>query len=91
MLWKKKLQSVAEPADTHCGQGKASVVGVHELYENDELLQDWKDVYITSAYLIWCQTNRVIICTYTHAIQIVLSDYRSVIFRFRLKQILPEN
>ncbi|KAL9989647.1 hypothetical protein ACROYT_G004215 [Oculina patagonica] len=59
MLWKKKLQSVADPADSpHCEEGKASIVGVHEMYENDELLQDWKDVYITSAYLIWCQTNR---------------------------------
>lgn len=73
MLWKKKLQSVADPADSpHCEEGKASIVGVHEMYENDELLQDWKDVYITSAYLIWCQTNRV---NYLYLYsQIVLSE-----------------
>lgn len=60
MLWKKKLQPVTEPTGGELKKKKASVVGVHELYENDELLQDWKDVYITSAYLIWCQTNKVI-------------------------------
>lgn len=60
MLWKKKLQACSERADIHNEKGNASVVGVHELYENDELLQDWKDVYITSAYLVWCQTSRVI-------------------------------
>lgn len=59
MLWKKKLQPVTEPTGGELKKKKASVVGVHELYENDELLQDWKDVYITSAYLIWCQTNKV--------------------------------
>ncbi|KAJ7383338.1 hypothetical protein OS493_028886 [Desmophyllum pertusum] len=58
MLWKKSLQAVPEPVDVDCEKGKTSVVGVHELYENDELLQDWKDVYITSAYLIWCQSNK---------------------------------
>lgn len=61
MLWKKSLQAVPEPVDVDCEKGKTSVVGVHELYENDELLQDWKDVYITSAYLIWCQSNKVVI------------------------------
>ena len=59
MLWKKKLQPVTEPTGGELKKKKGSVVGVHELYENDELLQDWKDVYITSAYLIWCQTNKV--------------------------------
>ena len=59
MLWKKKLQAGSEAADIHHEKGNASVVGVHELYENEELLKDWKDVYITSAYLVWCQTSRV--------------------------------
>jgi len=58
MLWKKNLQTVPEPTNTTSEKGHTSVVGVHEFYENDELLQDWQDVYITSAYLIWCQTNR---------------------------------
>lgn len=59
MLWKKKVQTPPGSASANYEKRHASVVGVHELYENDELLQDWKDVYITSAYLIWCQTNRV--------------------------------
>lgn len=58
MLWKKKVQTPPGSASANYEKRHASVVGVHELYENDELLQDWKDVYITSAYLIWCQTNR---------------------------------
>lgn len=58
MLWKKKLQAVREPTGGELRKEKASIVGVHELYENDELLQDWKDVYIASAYLIWCQTSK---------------------------------
>ena len=53
------MQTSPEPAAVNAEKRHASVVGVHELYENDELLRDWKDVYITSAYLIWCQTNRV--------------------------------
>ena len=61
MLWKKKLQAGQEAANIRYEKGNASVVGVHELYENDELLQDWKDVYITSAYLVWCQTSKVFI------------------------------
>ena len=44
MLWKKKLQAGQEAANICHEKGNASVVGVHELYENDELLQDWKDV-----------------------------------------------
>ena len=63
MLWKKKLQAGQEAANICHEKGNASVVGVHELYENDELLQDWKDVYITSAYLVWCQTSKVILIT----------------------------
>ena len=58
------MQAVSEPTDSEHKKEKASIVGVHELYENDELLQDWKDVYITSAYLIWCQTNKVMILLY---------------------------
>lgn len=61
------MQTATEPVDTQSDKGKAPIVGVHELYENDELFQDWKDVYITSAYLIWCQTNRVIIFLLTNA------------------------
>lgn len=53
------MQTSHEPTAVNSEKRHVSVVGVHELYENDELLQDWKDVYITSAYLIWCQTNRV--------------------------------
>lgn len=69
MLWKKNWEAGAESAEIHHKKGNVSVVGVHEMYENDELLQDWKDVYITSAYLVWCQTSRVIyffVCTYLY-------------------------
>lgn len=64
MLWKKNVKPASAPYDDNRhNQGvcksHASIVGIHELYENDELSQDWKDVYITSAYLVWCQPNRV--------------------------------
>ena len=63
MLWKKNVKPASAPYDDNRhNQGvksHASMVGIHELYENDELSQDWKDVYITSAYLVWCQPNRV--------------------------------
>lgn len=58
MLWKRNVQSAPDRTSTNYDKQQASVVCVHELYENDELLQDWRDVYITSAYLVWCQTNR---------------------------------
>lgn len=58
MLWKRNAQSTFDSTSTKSDKQHASIVGVHELYEADELLQDWKDVYITSAYLIWCQNHR---------------------------------
>lgn len=69
MLWKKNWEAGTESAEIHHKKGNVPVVGVHEMYENDELLQDWKDVYITSAYLVWCQTSRVIyffVCSYLY-------------------------
>ncbi|XP_029179748.2 uncharacterized protein LOC114947255 [Acropora millepora] len=58
MLWKRNAQSTSDSTSAKSDKQHASIVGVHELYEADELLQDWKDVYITSAYLVWCQNHR---------------------------------
>ena len=64
MLWKRNVQNAPDSSSAKSDKQHASIVGVHELYEADELLQDWKDVYITSAYLIWCQNHRVRTCPY---------------------------
>lgn len=66
MLWKRNVQSTLDSTSAKSDKRHASIVGVHELYEADELLQDWKDVYIRSTYLIWCQNHRVMSCPYNH-------------------------
>ena len=63
MLWKKRFASTPDIRDQNATK-QVSAVGVHELYDADELQQDWPDVYITSAYLVWCPSTKVLFSVY---------------------------
>ena len=66
--------------------GCVNKVGVHEIFSEAELQQDWQDVYITSAYLVWCPATKVIIVLYdelgqscvTDLIYLIVSNFCSI-------------
>lgn len=62
MLWKKQFSNPSR-AETSLSKEsgnsvKVATIGVHEVYEPEELCQDWEEVYVTSAYLVWCPSNK---------------------------------
>ncbi|XP_032235554.1 uncharacterized protein LOC5510487 [Nematostella vectensis] len=59
MLWKKQVASRQSSAKSEgCQPNKVAHIGVHEVYDDNELNQEWQEVYITSAYLVWCPSNK---------------------------------
>ncbi|XP_031558400.1 uncharacterized protein LOC116294859 isoform X2 [Actinia tenebrosa] len=62
MLWKKQFTNPSR-AETSISREsgntvKVATIGVHEVYEPEELCQEWEEVYVTSAYLVWCPSNK---------------------------------
>lgn len=57
MKWKKQFDCPSR-IKTASDSVKMSTIGVHEIYEDDELDQEWQEVYVTSAYLVWCPSNK---------------------------------
>ena len=61
MLWKQRFEVMDGPGTAFGSREGSAVhrVGVHEIFDQEELRQDWQDVYITSAYLVWCPPAKV--------------------------------
>ncbi|KAK3727148.1 hypothetical protein QZH41_004446 [Actinostola sp. cb2023] len=58
MKWKKQSRVETATSRASTNSVKVSTIAVHELYEQDELDQEWQEVYVTSAYLVWCPSNK---------------------------------
>ena len=72
--WKEKLDSFNENSVDE----KMTKINFHEIYDDNEVCQDWQDMFISTAYLVWCPSKKVRINShsqYTHpvAIQKVLN------------------
>lgn len=50
--WKEKI---------HCARGvdeKANNISFHEIYDYEEVYQDWQETFISSPYLVWCPSKK---------------------------------
>ena len=63
--WKEKLDSFNENSVDE----KMTKINFHEIYDYNEVCQDWQDMFISTAYLVWCPSKKVRINShsqYTH-------------------------
>lgn len=62
MRWKEHIAAPSRLDTANSGDSNKSVrlatIGIHELYEPDEMDLAWQEVYVTSAYLVWCPSNK---------------------------------
>ncbi|CAB4005472.1 Hypothetical predicted protein [Paramuricea clavata] len=52
--WKEKLDSFNENSVDE----KMTKINFHEIYDYNEVCQDWQDMFISTAYLVWCPSKK---------------------------------